>query len=32
MREAQMQLGHNSMAMTEHYVRDRRGQKVSPMK
>ena len=32
MREAQMQLGHNSMAMTEHYVRGRRGEKVSPTK
>jgi len=30
MREAQMQLGHVSMAMTEHYVRSRKGQKVSP--
>lgn len=30
MREAQMQLGHESMAMTEHYVRSRKGQKVSP--
>lgn len=30
MREAQMQLGHESMAMTEHYVRGRLGQKVSP--
>lgn len=32
MREAQMQLGHESMAMTEHYVRCRRGEKVSPTK
>lgn len=32
MREAQMQLGHESMAMTEHYVRSRKGQKVSPTK
>ena len=32
MREAQMQLGHESMRMTEHYVRLRRGQKVSPTK
>lgn len=32
MREAQMQLGHNSMTMTEHYVRGRRGEKVSPTK
>jgi integrase len=30
MREAQLQLGHGSMAMTEHYVRARRGQKTSP--
>lgn len=30
MREAQQQLGHKSMAMTEHYVRNRRGQKVTP--
>jgi integrase len=32
MREAQMQLGHCSMKMTEHYVRGRRGEKVSPTK
>ena len=32
MREAQMQLGHESMSMTEHYVRSRKGQKVSPTK
>ena len=32
MREAQMQLGHESMAMTESYVRGRRGEKVSPTK
>lgn len=32
MREAQMQLGHNSMKMTEHYVRARRGEKVTPTK
>lgn len=32
MREAQMQLGHTSMKMTEHYVRGRRGEKVSPTK
>lgn len=32
MREAQMQLGHNSMKMTEHYVRSRRGEKVTPTK
>ena len=30
MRDAQLQLGHSSMAMTEQYVRQRRGQKVSP--
>lgn len=30
MREAQKQLGHKTMAMTEHYVRARKGQKVSP--
>lgn len=30
MRDAQLQLGHSSMAMTEHYVRARRGQKTSP--
>jgi len=30
MREAQMQLGHKSMKMTEHYVRSRRGEKVTP--
>jgi len=32
MREAQMQLGHNSMKMTEHYVRGRLGEKVTPTK
>ena len=32
MRDAQLQLGHSSMAMTEHYVRQRRGEKVSPTK
>lgn len=32
MREAQIQLGHNSMKMTEHYVRARRGEKVTPTK
>lgn len=32
MREAQMQLGHNSIKMTEHYVRGRLGQKVTPTK
>jgi len=30
MRDAQLQLGHSSMAMTEQYVRQRRGQKVNP--
>jgi integrase len=30
MRDAQLQLGHSSMAMTEQYVRQRRGQKASP--
>lgn len=30
MREAQMQLGHSNMKMTEHYVRARRGEKVTP--
>lgn len=29
-REAQKQLGHKSVTMTEHYVRDRVGQKVNP--
>jgi integrase len=29
-RDAQLQLGHSTMAMTEHYVRARRGQKVTP--
>jgi integrase len=32
MREAQMQLGHNSAKMTEHYVRNRLGEKVTPTK
>ena len=30
MRDAQLELGHSSMAMTEQYIRQRRGQKVSP--
>lgn len=30
MREAQLLAGHSKMAMTEHYVRNRKGQKVSP--
>ena len=29
-RQAQQQLGHASVVMTEHYVRKRRGQKVTP--
>jgi integrase len=29
-RQAQKQLGHESLAMTEHYVRKRRGEKVGP--
>ena len=29
MRDAQLQLGHSSIAMTEQYIRQRRGQKVS---
>lgn len=29
-RQAQKQLGHGSLAMTEHYVRNRRGDKVGP--
>lgn len=31
-RQAQKQLGHTSVTMTEHYVRSRRGEKVSPTK
>ncbi|MDI3304400.1 MAG: tyrosine-type recombinase/integrase [Burkholderia multivorans] len=31
-RQAQKQLGHTSVAMTEHYVRNRRGDKVKPTK
>jgi len=30
MQAAQQQLGHSSVVMTEHYVRAKRGQKVSP--
>lgn len=30
--EAQMQLGHTTIAMTEHYVRDRIGETVKPTK
>ncbi|MCL1528793.1 tyrosine-type recombinase/integrase [Xanthomonas nasturtii] len=29
-RKAQQQLGHSSVVMTEHYVRNRRGAKVTP--
>ncbi|NII10294.1 tyrosine-type recombinase/integrase [Oleiagrimonas sp. C23AA] len=29
-RKAQQQLGHQNLAMTEHYVRQRRGDKVNP--
>lgn len=32
MRQAQRQLGHASIVMTEHYVRARRGDKVTPTK
>ncbi|WP_418219897.1 tyrosine-type recombinase/integrase [Burkholderia thailandensis] len=31
-RAAQRQLGHKSLAMTEHYVRERKGDKVDPTK
>lgn len=31
-RDAQKQLGHTTIGMTEHYVRGRRGEKVSPTK
>jgi integrase len=31
-RQAQKQLGHTSVTMTEHYVRNRRGDKVKPTK
>ncbi|VVE40565.1 integrase [Pandoraea morbifera] len=31
-RQAQKQLGHTSVTMTEHYVRNRRGTKVKPTK
>lgn len=31
-RQAQRQLGHTSVTMTEHYVRNRRGDKVGPTK
>lgn len=31
-RQAQEQLGHTSVSMTEHYVRQRRGKKVTPTK
>jgi integrase len=32
MREAQKQLGHKTISMTEHYVRKRRGETVDPTK
>jgi integrase len=31
-RDAQKQLGHTTIGMTKHYVRGRRGEKVSPTK
>ncbi|MFL9963059.1 tyrosine-type recombinase/integrase [Paraburkholderia sediminicola] len=31
-RQAQKELGHTSVAMTEHYVRNRRGDRVKPTK
>ncbi|PTQ75429.1 site-specific recombinase XerC [Nitrosomonas oligotropha] len=31
-RQAQKQLGHSTITMTEHYVRDRKGSKVTPTK
>lgn len=31
-RQAQKQLGHTTIAMTEHYVKSRRGEKVKPTK
>jgi integrase len=31
-RAAQLQLGHRSLKMTEHYVRERKGDKVGPTK
>lgn len=31
-RKAQDQLGHSSITMTEHYIKNRRGKKVSPTK
>ncbi|SMG01700.1 Mobile element protein [Burkholderia singularis] len=31
-RVAQRQLGHKSLAMTEHYVRERKGDRVEPTK
>jgi len=31
-RQAQAQLGHSSVVMTEHYIRNRRGAKVTPTK
>ncbi len=32
LREAQKQLGHETIAMTEHYIRNRIGEKVDPTK
>lgn len=32
MREAQLLAGHSKMGMTEHYIRNRKGQKVTPTK
>ncbi|WP_232439928.1 tyrosine-type recombinase/integrase [Burkholderia ubonensis] len=31
-RAAQRQLGHTSIVMTEHYVRERKGDRVEPTK
>lgn len=31
-RQAQRQLGHTTVTMTEHYTRKRRGDKVTPTK
>ena len=31
-RAAQLQLGHKSLKMTEHYVRERKGDRVEPTK
>ena len=32
MHQAQKQLGHSTIGMTEHYIRDRKGEKVTPTK